>query len=95
MKYNPFQVFSNKYSDAGARSQQILERISVAIAHKKQFEQQLQEWEQHAIAHQSWLTDPQTDLMRNIAQVFTLPEIQQRLTTAKHEQQLQQQQQQA
>ena len=87
MHYNPFQLFSDKSSDANERSQHTLEHIGEAIAHKKQFEQQLQEWEQHAINYQSWLADPQTHKIRNFAQVFTLPEIQQRLTTAKHEQQ--------
>ena len=91
IKYNPFQAFSNKYSKTSARSQQTLEIIGEAIAHKKQFEQQLQEWEQHAIAHQSWLTDPQTAQMRSIAEVLELPQMQERLTTAKQEKQLQRQ----
>ncbi|SRR5579883_2280464 len=95
IQHNPFRTFNRKYSDALSQSIQTLEHISGALAQKKQFEEQLQQWKQHVIAHQSWLTDPKTAQMKDIAQALNLPEIQQQLAAAKHEKQLQRSQWQA
>ncbi|ARV59047.1 hypothetical protein BZZ01_10725 [Nostocales cyanobacterium HT-58-2] len=51
----------------------------------------LVEWEKQALIHDSWETEPRTIEMKNIALVLQLPQMQQRLTTIKQEQERQQQ----
>lgn len=94
MRYNPFRIWSKKYSDALAQLQQTLSTIGQSLAQKEQFEQRLIEWSAQEKAHQAWENEPRTLEMKRIAQALKSPHIQERLTSIKLELQWHQQQQQ-
>lgn len=75
-----FRAWNQKYFEAVSAASKTLAQISTVLTQKEYKENQLIEWSKTVEVYQTWVNRPQTVAMNKIAEVFRLPQMQERLT---------------